>query len=144
MKDLLVLTFLLFYSFNTFAQNQAYYVKQTQVSYDMERFEALVDNPIFTKIVFKENGIEFNMPNSKFTFIEFSKIDKVDLTENSFRYEVEFSDGLKAALFFTPFPYTYSDPKFIMSIIQMPGLVKSDPSIITFFRLVFVDNLIIK
>ena len=144
MNILITISIFVSLSFLSFGQNQAYYVKQTQVSMDMQKFDALADNPIFTKIVFKGEGIEFNMPGSKFSFIDFEKIDKVNLSNNSFRYELSFTDGLEAALFFTPFPYNYSDPTFVMCIVKMPGLISSDPSIITFFRLVFVDELVIK
>ena len=125
-----------------YSQNHAYYVKQTQISMDMESWKALQANLLFVEIVFKEKGIEFNMLNGKYTFIEWSKINKVGLEQNSYRYELSISD-MDVGLFFIQQSYENSTAKLAFAIVNIPGLKKEDPNIITFFRLVFIDGLMI-
>lgn len=124
-----------------YSQNHAYYVKQTQISMDFKSWKALHDNGFFDKIIITDKGIEFYNPNAKYTLIEWNKINKVDLEQNSYRYDVSFGK-MVVNLFFIPMPFENSEPKFVCAVLNMPGLKKENPSIITFFRLIFVDELI--
>ncbi len=144
MKAFTILISILCCSTILLAQDQAYYVKQTQVSADMETFDPLTENVIFTKIVIKRYGIEFSMLDGNYSFTENNKIDRVDLENNRYYYEISFSDEMKVFLFFKPYPHQTSETIMRMAIISWSGLIESDPDISTFFRLVFHDDLIIE
>ena len=49
------------------------------MSSDLNSYKAMANNSIFTEFIFKEGGIQIEMPNNKFTFIENNKIDKVEI-----------------------------------------------------------------
>ncbi|WP_432223124.1 hypothetical protein ACRASX_16300 (plasmid) [Flavobacterium sp. TMP13] len=143
MKQLIIALFFI-YSAKLTAQNQTYYVKQTQMSKDAENWQKMDINNLFTKIVFKENGIEFTMFEGKFTVINYNRVNKVDLENNSYRYEISISEGLDVVLFFAPYPLMTNPPKMLMGIISMSGVVKSAPERISFFRLAFIEDLVIQ
>lgn len=144
MKRIPWLLFLTLFCGVTLAQNQAYYVKQTQVSNDLNTYKPLDNNPVFSEILIKENGIEFSMTGGKYTFIDKKKINKVNLGEDGFRYEIDFAEGMDVTMFFTPDPQSLGTFQLFMTIVGISGLVKSDPKLMTFYRLIFNDSLVMK
>lgn len=130
------------YSFSVFCQNNAYDVDQTQVSRDLKVFKPLSTNPIFTGFVIKSDGIECYMPEGKYSFIENDLIYKKPSEDRSYELNLSIDDNLQVALFFTPYPQSTSESKLLFAMVTMGGLVKSDPNLITFFRLVFHKELV--
>jgi len=142
MKNIFIALFL-FSSIAIQAQNQAYYTKQTQVSEDLESFEPLSGNKMFTKIVLRESGIEFYASEKEYSSVDYSEVEKVKSKDDGFTYEVSFPDKMKVIMQFAPYPSTASEPHLLFAIVSMPGLFKTDPKRLTFFRLAFIDEFVI-
>lgn len=140
MKWLPLFFFIISLSLPGYGQNIAYDVMQTHITSNLKDYTALDANPIFTGFVVKENGVECMMPDGKYSFIKNENINKKYKDGDDYELVLLIDDNLQVTLFFTPYPKAYSEPKLILGMVTMGGLIENDPNKITFFRLVFHEE----
>ena len=145
MKNSTLLFFFIFLFCSQFllGQNELYRVKQTQMTKDFKEYIPLDDNLIFTKVIMKKNIIEIGMPENKVSIFKMDEVFKEYGDGNSYSYLIKISEKMEITLFFEPYPSKTNKPKLFIAFVTMSGLVKSDPKILSFFRLVFVEQLVI-
>ena len=140
-----IITTIFFLSINSYSigQIEVYRVKQTQMTNDFKEYVSIDKNLIFDEVIIKQDEIEIGLPGNKVGVFKKGEIIKEYGEGASYSYKIPITKDMEITLFFTPYPKSTDTPRLFMAFVTMAGLVKSNPDIVNFFRLVFVDDLVI-
>ncbi len=143
-KIVFIISVLLFFGIaESIAQMGTHDVLQTQMGKSLNSFEVLEDNPILHSVIQKSKGLEFVRSNGEKIFKKWKDIETVNFAHNEYHFDVDLDD-LSISLLSKPYPYTSSEQKLQTGIIKVKGLIEENPVAITYFKVIFEKDLVIK